>query len=337
MIETTKIMKKDLVLYPFEDVKIETLHIKREINEHGFMIVTGQVRLKNEGDYLSKIGDVVKLINREGKINKDCVIFYGIIKSIDLYKENDKYLFSMGCETTSYILDNETRRCSYQSIDSTYSNLVNYVVEKYKDININFKIEDKEIDDFTIQYNETDWDFIKRMASQLEVGLYPSFINGEQKISFGKPNINNNVVIDEKILSSRHNTKDNILECDFKSNRLLELGEFVIHRDIEYFVKLVRLKLTNDVLLGEYTIVTKEGLKYQKFENEEIRDAILPAKVRDVSGEKVKVSLVDFKGFENEESGYWFSCSSVYVKCEEKDKHTIMPKIGDEVLIYNTY
>ncbi len=269
MYESVQFITEDLVLEPLEGIVIESLNIKRTINEHGAMFITGKI-----SDDKKKFLYDYKLSNTLLKLflkTDDITLFEGIIYKVEIQVNvEESNTFSLECLTSSALLDIKNKSGTFQDIEEMYSSIVSKLFGKYEHNGVDFRVDDRKIGEVLIQYDETDWKFIKKIASKFEVGLYPLYISNN-KISIGVPNINKNVVIEEISVIMKHLLKEGVLECDIQTCDILELGEKVIFRDIEYFVKAINIQLINKELVYKYAIITKNGLKQELIENEYIK------------------------------------------------------------------
>ncbi len=326
MNETVQITKQDLVLVPFEGLEIESLHIKREINEHGTMVVTGKLDLESkisEKNYV-KEGTQIKLYNR----NNNEILFQGIMKASKFNTNDDKSDFIFECVTTSFKLDSESNKCLFSDINNTYTDLVKQVANKHIGIVLDCRAESEITNNLILQNNETDWEFIKRITNQFHIDLSFSFINGDDKLTIGKPNINNYVVIDEKVITIRKNFKEKSLECDFKSSKIIELGEIVTYRDIEYFVKSISAELVENEMVFSYTITVENIARQDNAQTKSIYQ-IVDGKIVDINEDKINVELHGLND-SNNNSAIWVPYSAVLIKYNSKE-NTYRAEIGDKV------
>ncbi len=328
MQETIKITEEDLVLSQFEDLEIESLHIKREINDHGTMVVTGRLNLDStilEKNIFEK--DIeIKLSNKNGSE----ILFKGIISEVKYFTNADCYDVNLKCVTTSFKLDMNTNRSIFAGNENTYKSIVTQITTNYNDICLNFNVENKDAGVLVVQKNETDWDFIKRMASHFDIGLYYNFTKGENKINFGKPNINKYINIDEHIGIIRKDFRQDYLECEFRSHKIFELGETVIYRDIEYFISSISAEIMENEMIFNYVITTKFNLD-QNNKSNNINKTTIDGRIVDINDNNIKVQLKGFDEIHNE-STVWVPYSTVFMKYNIKE-NVFKVEVGDDVLL----
>lgn len=117
--------------------KIEIKLLKDEVET---MFFTGQIELFNIGNYGSE-GHKIE------------------IEALSITKE----------------LDREKKFRAYQNVDLTLLDILQDIISEYKQINFIFNdvLKSIKIGKPIIQYNESDWDFLIRVASHAGVGIYP--------------------------------------------------------------------------------------------------------------------------------------------------------------------
>ncbi len=85
-------------------------------------------------------------------------------------------------------MDIQVKKRSYPNAHRTYEDLVTALVRKYAygDL-IDTLTHDAKLDAFVLQYEETDWAFLKRLASRFGSVLVPEVTAASPKVFFGMP------------------------------------------------------------------------------------------------------------------------------------------------------
>ncbi len=345
MSKTTEITYEHLKLYPFELVHIEKVHIDKKINEHGKMYITGTVPSETKDEYINTTTPetTVRLVSTK---DSEKTIFCGVISNIEINTFGDNYKLVLECLTSSYLMDTVIKKRSFQDINKRYSDLIKGITYEQQGGDVGFMVSDRATSEFIMQFRETDWQFIKRMASRFNEGLYPSFEFNSAKYFFGPPNIDNNVTIDEKVYSVKKSLNDyrymssnyiqgimslDFIEYEIESYKLLELGEKVRYNDLEFFVKSIVMDLVDGTLRSSYKICTKNGLKQPYFENSELKGAI-GGYILDIQRDKVKVHINEIDKSQDIATAYWFPYQAMYAS-DDGSGWYCMPEKGDAVMI----
>lgn len=271
MYVTVNIESENMKLLPFNGVVIEMLEITKGVNKHTKLKITGTMSKDNSVTSLSD--EIITLIaNIDGE---ELILFRGTALNSKFDLISEEYKFELICATSSIEMDIFKQSRLFQSCE-TYSDIVNVIKLEY-DISCGYKSENRAINPEIFQDDETDWQFLKRLASRLEDGLYNVLVNGEYKLIFGLPSINNNVIVDESIdeIYSNDVSQDyiedgsnlvksrvfKVIDYVVTSSKVLELGEVVTCRDMECYVKAANTKLIEGVIVTQYLLTTRNGMK----------------------------------------------------------------------------
>ncbi|BAU27212.1 hypothetical protein DFP93_11398 [Aneurinibacillus soli] len=200
---------------------------------------------------------------------------------------------------------------------------------------------------FTMQYEETDWQFLKRMASRFHTGLIPAAVFDKPKFSFGVPEGEYKGKIDDfhyrvrkKIADFRsfsENDPKKIEERDFvyyevETDTVLDIGNEVDFKGKRLFVCEAHTQMENSLLKHQYVLCPKEGMSQKTMYHEGIVGLTLEGKVIDVAADTVKVHLeIDKK--QGVEKAHWFPYSSMYT-AEGHSGWYCMPELHDSVHLY---
>ena len=144
-------------------------------NQHGFMMIKGYMKKEKEGEYLKLLGSSVwasvMVYDEWGKAG---VLFTGVVTDGEISVENGLKTLKVKIKTGSFLMDLETHIRTFQSPGCTYDEIFASFGASYQEYG--YIMEEgnrKSINRFLCQYQETDWRFLKRMASQLGLPLVP--------------------------------------------------------------------------------------------------------------------------------------------------------------------
>ena len=167
----TEITYEHISIHPFTLVALEKLEITKEINEHGTLYITGKVPQDSKDSYIdmAKFGTVIEVVQKKDEETE--VLFCGILSDISIEKVQDVYSLSLHAKTATYFMDTTLKSRSFQNLSMTYSTLTKNIVSEYTKGDVLFMEQDTPLHYFTLQYRETDWEFLKRMASRYNQGL----------------------------------------------------------------------------------------------------------------------------------------------------------------------
>lgn len=248
------------VILPYDIKELIELTVKEEINSHGTLEVTCIV---DESSYKKIISS-----SSEGEaivaINQSKTIFVGLVTNIKVRCIRDVYYLDVKAKSFTNELDIVKRTRIFPSGDMSHRQIIDYVLSPYKGVNYITKLA-KKSNYMVVQYKETDWEFIKRLASQENLGLIPDSVGESPRFCIGcmdKGEISKVEYLEysikkdlEKFHRLNMNTENSLNEQDFKcitfkSMTPLNILDKVDFSGEAFFISKVK---------GE---ITKAGLEY---------------------------------------------------------------------------
>ncbi|WP_256026393.1 contractile injection system protein, VgrG/Pvc8 family, partial [Paenibacillus polymyxa] len=175
---------------PFQPLHIEQLQITRVINDHAFLHISGMLSEEQGavciGQDMEQEPIVIRQLNDQGQSLRR--LFHGIVTRMSVHCVRGVYTFELEAASHSYQMDIKRKRRSYQDFHRTYDDLVTAMVRKYQygdaiDTVSNYA----KLETFVLQNEETDWAFLKRLASRFGSVLVPEVTAASPKVFFGMP------------------------------------------------------------------------------------------------------------------------------------------------------
>ena len=196
------------------------------------------------------------IIKIETNKNVENEIFNGIIDYFEiLYYGNDGYEVYLEIFSKSIMLDRklEKKYRVFQDTSWTYENIIDEINKEYRDKKIKIiasEICKKNIENIKIQFDETDWDFLKRLASELQTHI---FATSKGIITVGLIE-NNNEIKEEKYFcnySIVRNLTNNYYKIFSDSN--INLVDNVLIEGVNEGLNVIESKtyLKNNILKSE--------------------------------------------------------------------------------------
>lgn len=164
-----------LITEPFEFLSIESFQMKQKLNEHVSLSFSGLIADSNLEQYLELLqNDVWFKIEVEERNQERQILFHGIITSYTIsFTGHDTVLTVYGMSGT-YLLDLKQHLRTFQDGTKKYSDILNLLCKENGNTSfIMGRQGDGEIGNLLIQYCETDWQFMKRLASHIGAYLIP--------------------------------------------------------------------------------------------------------------------------------------------------------------------
>ncbi|MDR2022921.1 MAG: hypothetical protein LBQ71_06630 [Hungatella sp.] len=247
----------------------------------------------------------------------------------------------------SFQTDIKKERHSFQDKNMTYKEMIRSIINLYPGGDILDKAsQGKAIERFILQYQETDWEFLKRMASHFHMGLLPSAVHDGPKIVFGtmegkevgsiesyEYDISKNI---GQYMKSSQNTNPDLKELDtvefhIKTENDYEIGDKVIYQNIHLYIKSKETEMVDGILTFRYALSTQTGLSQDLLFNEQMTGLSLKGTVIEVVRDKIKVHL-EIDSSQDKAKAWEFPYSTPYT-AEGNSGWYCMPELGDTVMI----
>lgn len=336
-----------IVVIPFEFISVLDIKCVKELNEHGKIMIKGIVSQDHAAKYqmmaLNEIWVTVKLIDEN---NDEKVFFNGILTELNIEKENQVNTLLFAAKTGSYLLDLGCHVRTFQNESYTYDEILKNCLASDSGKYIMLDKQGMAVNNFLVQYKESNWEFIKRLAGYAKTVVIPEDAVSGKNIYFGYRSFVQNevfeagsykVIQDYKDYQTRKNTdigdisEKDIFIYEFTSREVYGLGETVIFQGKNLIVGKIVSNLVGQELNHTYTLHTKP-MGYQIITaNEKLAGVSLKANVVDIDKTKVKIQVQNDENMIN--SGYrWFDFATVYSTPDGTGWYC-MPEIGDEVRV----
>ncbi|MGW8956879.1 CdiA C-terminal domain-containing protein [Paenibacillus sp. NPDC055715] len=342
---------ESLRLYgPFQSLHIEYLQITRAINDHTFLHIRG---LLSEEQGAACIGQnmeqepiVIRQLDDQGQSLR--ILFHGIVTSMSVHCVRGVYTFELEAASHSYQMDIKVKIRSYQDIHRTYDDLVTALVRKYQygdaiDTVTNYA----KLDTFVLQYEETDWAFLKRLASRFGSVLVPEVTAASPKVFFGMPEGKQHKV--ERDVFYRVRKTFHELDAEkpgeqragsyvtymIESLQYYALGDLItlsIGQGKELVVVRAVTRLEDGLLRTRYDLQAEQNIRYARYENDQATGISLTGTVLKVQQDFVQLQL-DIDPKQDPAKACWFPVATRYV-AEEHSGWYDMPEIGEQVELY---
>ncbi|GAA0078128.1 hypothetical protein UT300005_25060 [Clostridium sp. CTA-5] len=307
---------------PYEILKIEDIKIFCKPNEHGHLylkcLIDDSINFKYSIEALTE--DKI-ILYEELENGEKSIIFNGIIQDVKTTNNQGIYFLELEASTSSFNLDIEEKTRSFQDGEMSYDDLINEILKDYSGY-VFTQCMDRpmSIGKALFQYRETDYQFLKRVASQLGLELICDIINSNNMFYFGRPD-GKAYELNEDLNYKAHKDLDRYykaqsLGIDFhdtdffyyevKDRKRMNLGDKIYFKQKELYVNQYIGQLYNGELIYKYRFCRKKGIWQDKIHNSKIKGVSLEGKVLEVSGEKVKLHLSIDKE-QNSSKAAWFT------------------------------
>ena len=231
---------------------------------------------------------------------------------------------------------------SFLNLDATYKQVMDKVLENQPNAEIQDCVtKGAVIPDFLLQYEESDWEFLSRLASCFGTFLIPDCRSDHGRAYFGIPDLGEEYVLDGEdyqetkdmdkyyrigcmmgILSQEHMGWEVTTGCHFR------LGQKIRFKGISTVVTNIRYRTVDGELVHSYQLNREKGVVCPTRKNPNIFGMSIPATVKERSGNCVKVHFHIDPVYDTSPHVRYFTYAieSSFIYC--------MPEVGSQVHIY---
>ncbi|MGN0403378.1 MAG: hypothetical protein ACI4HQ_14135, partial [Acetatifactor sp.] len=273
---------------------------------------------------------------------REQLLFAGKIVNVKMVK--DRGLCCLNVKALSHTMDWGLVPVSqsFLNLDATYKQVMDKVLENQPDAEIKDCVtKGAVIPDFLLQYEESDWDFLMRLASSFGTFLVPDCQSNHGRAYFGIPDLGMECVLNGEdyqeikdmdryyrvgcvlgILSQEH------MGWEVTARKNLRLGQKVLFKGISTIVTNIHYCTIEGELVRSYKLNREKGVVCPPKKNPHIFGMSIPATVKERSGNCVRVHFhidPEYDASPNERY-FTYAIESSFIYC--------MPEVGSQVHIY---
>lgn len=293
------------------------LKISEEVNQHACLTLKGICQEEHFNQVVEKFDAEKKITVRN---QKDQLLFCGLITDLEINEKIQVGYITLKANSFTCQMDYKKRKRVFQNLDMTYVEIVSKILEPYNKASFVDKITDnRKIPHIIIQYDETDWEFIRRLASHFQDGIYPDISSETIQISLGRPlyetvhMLNRQPEVIRTSLINRQET--NWID----SYEKYEIGDTVTNQGRTCFVQSVDLVTNHEEIRYLMKLVYSREVNFSYIPNNRIARKREWAFITDIMRNKLKlqfsmeevtganIPLFPFEGEENNQIGYYMS------------------------------
>ncbi|MED4351062.1 contractile injection system protein, VgrG/Pvc8 family [Schinkia azotoformans] len=336
------------LLTPYGVQTIYNLKWIRTMNDHVKLYVTGIVSEEVKDSCLDTASSVDQIeLNqlKDGQVVRP--LFKGMVSELAVRKARDIYYIELEAISHTYRMDIEQKSRSFQQKEMLYTQMIDKIVADYlgADSIDNIAISTK-LGKLIVQYKETDWQFLKRMASHFGAVLIPDATANGPKFWFGLPEgqtgkLNSDHYSLAKDVTMYRKTIENYDEslqvADFQtytieSTQYFNMGDRITIKNTEHIVAQATATMKQGILTYEYVLAPEAGIRQNLIHHSSLRGGAIEGNLIDVAKDKVRVHL-EIDEAQSKDEATWFPYSTFYT-AEGNSGFYSMPELGDTVQLY---
>lgn len=321
---------------PFRLTDITECRIEKTVNEHFQTQITGYISQAEEETYLDRMLEITFIVKAKTEEQEEISLFRGCISDVLIYKEDGMTRITVCAKSKTMLLDIGRHTRTYQGEDQTYRQIVDDILSYHEHTAlIQPKGKNNGTRGLVVQYEETDWQFLKRLASQLNFPLVPDCTNDHICLFFGNPERRG----EDRAELTEYRMRRYVdyvgresVEYLIKTRQIYQLCKLIYIKNTPCFVYHVKGEMERQELQFEYTLRPGAGFGVPEIVNEKLRGISVMGEVDDVRDTRVRVRLFsendcDFR------NPIWFSFSTVYSSPDGTGWYC-MPEKGDHVRLH---
>lgn len=332
--------------------RINDIHIGAVVNAASNAIWNGHAKCRIRC-WISD--DVVKGVERlfqmdqritvymQNEAGEESIYFSGYLFEGEIENNIEGYRLNIVLVDQTYCMDKDEKKRIFQDKAVTYREVIETVLKQYECTILSEKDLEQPIGKMIVQYHETDWEFLIRVASQIGAKIYGNYLSQESYLQIGEDNAN--VIelegFDEHLIRKAASEVDVDLEktidedfllysCSLRQKNLF--GKKVIFKNSTWYIWEQSSKHVKGEIIFSYTLCRKNLLQPNKKYNMTLVGVALDAEVKNVANDQVQVLFTEddlTKG-----DGYtWLPYSTVYSSPDGTGWYC-MPEKGDSVRVF---
>lgn len=334
---------------PLTFLAVTKLTVNREINTHGTAVLEGYIADEDEERFLGQLqGQVWEKIEEVGRDAERKILFWGLVTGFSIQKTNDQKKMTLELMTGTCLMDLAPHFRTFQDGSMDYGRIFRRITENYQDSGMikNILLSDP-VKSLVIQHQETDWEFLKRMAGRHKSFLVPAFsICGTRyfvdlpkgKMQKLPPDARCSVKKDmQRFLRNKSRgltglRENACMEYIVESREDNQIGDWMVFQGQTCFVYRITSCYQGGEMLHTCHLMPRAGLDMPEHTGKERAGCAFQAEVLNVREDKVQVRVLKDEN-RGQDITFWYPYATVYSTVDGTGWYC-MPEIGDQVRLY---
>ena len=338
-----------ILVSPIDFISFKSITISREVNQHTRATVIGCIADDMAEQYMAMLlRELWVTVEAVGEPGNRELLLEGVVTDFSIDHGSHHKELSLTIHSGSYLMDTAQHFRTFQNADLSYDGVMGILDEGYADAgHIGKELAGNPIGDFLMQYEETDWEFVKRLASRLNYCVCPADKFTGTRYYFGLKE-RDQIQFPENMKFSLHKSigeymikegskeihlnKNDCQEFVVSSREAYHVGDWAYMLGARVIIYKIESRYEHDELMHHCYMRTAAGLATLNAYNQKLSGCSFEATVREAKEDLVQI---DVHGDENakQEITKWFKYSTVYSTPDGTGWYA-MPEIGDVVRLY---
>ncbi|MCL2337337.1 MAG: contractile injection system protein, VgrG/Pvc8 family [Firmicutes bacterium] len=336
---------QDLILeLPVKLQQLTELKITQNFSRHAVAYITGLLEEENK----TAVYELTNQTNITIKIKTDeteKIIFTGIPMHVTIKHIRAVAHIAIILKSSSVLMDIRRKSRSFQNPNNTLTNLCRTIIQEYNGDIIDTAAPETKQNCALIQYQETDWTFLRRIASRKGALIHPNHLSAKPQIYIGLPvgdnyteNTTNYSLAKDLTAYLRrqenyeHQPESQALTYQMESSQDYQLGDQITYQQIPLVVAQKITELKKGLLTHSYRLNPAGWLTQTIIHNLELKGASIEGAVIAVAKDKLKLHLTIDPSQDPAEAA-WYPFATPYTAQGSTGWYS-MPQPGDSVQLY---
>lgn len=338
---------------PFEYTAVQDIKITRAVNEHAEASVTVQIRDGREEEYLGMLaGETwVRIIGTSGQDGAagavHTVLFHGIVTDFSFSHDSRGTTMYLALASGTVLMDLEPHFRVFQNENALCASIHEGITGAYPDGRATCTEGGSDrTRGILIQYRETDWEFLKRMAAASGRCLVPDALQKGVRYTVGLPegtgrdipadHIRTRLDMREYMEKTRGGMTwlctGDMPELVVTDREICRIGDRMSYQGREYHICRIETAYRGGECLHTYHLRRKEALSPLPVPHGSITGCSFDASVTGVQRDRVQVEIAGDE-WNARDGKAWFPYATVYSSSDGTGWYC-MPEPGDSVHLH---
>ena len=336
---------KDLFLTSIDVAYIRKLDMIQTPGSHARLSLEAVLDGEQAENELQNLSNTLTLMYQmEGEARP---LFYGVIDKLWIHKQGEGISLYLEAWDATYQMDTKRRKRVFPNPQMTPGELMEEVMSAYPDADYKLNVPEIPVGQWMIQYEETDWEFLKRFFARYQEPLYPNPEFESIRVLVGESPEPEHLEWDSlpytllqdyeewnrrKEKGSGKLFEKETIQYEIQTYEIASLGNEIQYKGSPWYIGGVERHLEKGILVNSYRLKQEEGLKVSSYFNPRLTGRSIDGKIRAAKRDRVQVEMELDHGRKEEES-YWFPYSTVASSSDGSGWYC-MPEIGERVRVY---
>ena len=343
-------MKADQIqISHFDFLTIRSLEIDQEVGKHACARIYGYIRDEDMEEYQYQVLEPIWVtVTAQEDTGEKRVLMKGMVAGFSFMRKNHVCEMTLILKSGTYQMEGANHFRSFQDTGMSYWDVLEKVNQPYGNTGIIGEECMKAAPlDFLLQYQETDWNFVKRIASRFGLSVTPAadqegvfyYVGGKNYTTYELPAMTPHQVrkrVDAFMRQASNGmgskSEQDYLEYEISSREIYDLWDLILLGYEGGHVAKIHSEYKGEELIHTYDLRSWNAMGTTPEFNLSYSGCSFCGVVEGVKGDLVQIRLYED---ENAEQGTrrWFPFSTGYSSPDGAGWYC-MPEIGDSVRLY---